>query len=87
MRWLPFCTLLVLLMFGFVFWDIFAKGAGALSWEFLLTNPRKGMTEGGILPAVVGTTYVTLLTALFAVPFGVAAAIYLNEYAQDNQGT
>lgn len=87
MRWLLFCTLLVLLMFGFVFWDIFTKGAGALSWEFLLTNPRKGMTEGGILPAVIGTAYVTLLTALFAVPFGVAAAIYLNEYAQDNPST
>jgi len=87
MRWLMLCTLIVLVLFGFVFWDIFTKGVGVLSWEFLTTNPRKGMTEGGILPAVVGTVYVTMITALFAVPFGVATAIYLNEYAHDNRST
>jgi phosphate transport system permease protein len=40
-----------------------------------------GMTEGGIFPAIVGTVYVTVITALFAVPLGMFAAIYLNEYA------
>lgn len=87
MRLLLFFTLLVLLLFGFVFWDIVAKGADTLSWEFLLTPPRKGMTEGGILPAVVGTAYVTIITAVFAIPFGVATAIFLNEYALDTPGT
>ena len=87
MRLLMFCTFLVLVMFGFVFGDIVVKGAGALSWQFLLTSPRKGMTEGGILPAVVGTTYVTIITAVFAVPFGVATAVFLNEYALDTPGT
>jgi len=87
MRLLLLCTLLTLVLFGFVFWDIASKGAGALSLEFLLTHPRKGMTAGGILPAVIGTTYVTLLTALFAIPFGVATAIFLSEYARDTRST
>ena len=78
---------MVLAMFGFVFWDIAVKGAGVLSFEFLLSPPRKGMTEGGILPAVVGTTYVTIITAVFAVPFGVATAIFLSEYARDTLRT
>lgn len=87
MRLLFVCTLVVVAMLGYILWDIFSKGVGVLTWEFLLTNPRKGMTEGGILPAVVGTVYVTLITAVFAVPFGVATAIYLNEYARDNAST
>jgi phosphate transport system permease protein len=87
MRWLLLCTLCVLTLFGFIFWDIYTKGISALSWEFLLSAPRKGMTEGGIMPAIVGTVYVTLITALFAVPFGVATAIYLNEYAHDTRST
>ncbi|MBT9168309.1 MAG: hypothetical protein DDT19_01654 [Syntrophomonadaceae bacterium] len=44
--------------------------------------PRRGMTEGGIWPAVLGTVYLTLITAVASVPFGVFAAIYLNEYAK-----
>lgn len=87
MRLLLLCALITLALFGFVLWDIVAKGIGALSWEFLTAHPRKGMTEGGILPAVVGTTYVTLITAAFAVPFGVATAIFLSEYAHDTRGT
>ena len=46
--------------------------------------PRDGMRAGGILPAIVGTFYLTLGTAVFSVPLGIAAAIYLSEYAQEN---
>ena len=42
------------------------------------------MTSGGIFPAIIGTSFVTILTAIFAIPLGIASAIYLNEYAQDN---
>ena len=63
---------------------IAVKGGPAISWEFLTAMPRDGMREGGILPAIVGTFYLTLGTAIFSVPLGVAAAIYLAEYAREN---
>ncbi|MFZ5819606.1 MAG: phosphate ABC transporter permease PstA [Chloroflexota bacterium] len=66
---------------------IAVQGAPAISWEFLTSMPRDGMRAGGILPAIVGTFYLTLGTAVFSVPLGVAAAIYLSEYAADNAWT
>jgi phosphate transport system permease protein len=63
-------------------WDIFSKGAPALSINFIKEFPSKGMTAGGILPAITGTIILTFITTVFAVPFGVACAIYLNEYAR-----
>jgi len=60
------------------------KGAPAISQEFLIGFPRDGMRAGGILPAIVGTIYLTIGTAIFSVPLGIAAAIYLAEYASDN---
>ena len=77
-------TLTVVAFLGIVVWDLLTKGAGVLSWEFLTGFPRKGMTEGGIFPAIAGTASVTLITTLFAIPMGVGCAIYLNEYAVDN---
>ncbi len=62
-------------------------GSPALSWDFLFQMPMDGMRSGGIWPAIVGTFYLTLGTAVFSVPLGVAAAIYLSEYAADNQVT
>lgn len=62
---------------------ILAQGFPAISWEFLTGFPRDGMREGGILPAIIGTLYLTVGTAVFSVPLGIAAAIYLSEYASD----
>jgi phosphate transport system permease protein len=76
------CTLLVLLFLGVILYDIFSKGYSALSWDFLFSFPREGMTKGGIFPAIAGTVLLTFITTIFAVPFGVACAVYLNEYAQ-----
>jgi phosphate transport system permease protein len=67
-----------------VFAYIIGKGAPAISWQFLSAMPHDGMRAGGILPAIVGTFYLTLGTALFSVPLGIAAAIYLSEYAREN---
>jgi phosphate transport system permease protein len=77
-------TLLVLSFLGLLMGDIFAKGLPVLSWEFVSSYPRKGMTEGGIFPCIMGTLFVTLITAAFSVPLGVAAAIYLSEYAPEH---
>lgn len=63
---------------------IISKGAPALSWEFVSGFPHDGMRAGGILPTIVGTLYLTLGTAIFSVPLGIGAAIYLSEYAADN---
>lgn len=58
--------------------------AGKL-WEFVSADPRESNTEGGVFPAIFGTVVMVLLMSILVVPFGVMAAIYLNEYAK--QGT
>ncbi|MFT5169491.1 MAG: phosphate transport system permease protein [Lysobacterales bacterium] len=78
------CVGFVLLILGIMLWDIFTKGSGVINWEFLSEAPRKGMTEGGIFPAILGTFYVTVITALLSIPLGMGCAIYLNEYAKDS---
>jgi len=84
---LRLCLYLVLAVLLLFLYDIGRKGGGAISWEFLTTAPRKGMTQGGIFPAIVGTFLVTVITAVLAVPMGMAAAIYLNEYARQTRLT
>jgi len=81
------CLYLVLAVLLLFLYDIGKKGGGAISWEFLSQAPRRGMTEGGIFPAIFGTFLVTLLTAILAVPLGMCAAIYLNEYARQGRLT
>ena len=91
-QWLGFsflrlCMAMILFILFVIFYDIITKGIGVINWEFLSTMPRNGMTEGGILPAIIGTTMVSVLTAIFAIPLGMGCAIYLNEYASDNNFT
>jgi phosphate transport system permease protein len=66
---------------------MFIQGAPAISWEFITEMPSDGMRSGGIWPAIIGTFYLTIGTAIFSVPAGIAAAIYLSEYASDNRWT
>jgi phosphate transport system permease protein len=66
---------------------ILVQGSPAISWEFLSAVPRSGMRAGGILPAIVGTFYLTIGTAVFSVPLGIAAAVYLSEYSAENRWT
>jgi len=63
------------------------KGGPMISFEFLFTNPTQGMTAGGIFPALLGTILMVLVALLASVPLGIAAAIYLSEYAPDNWTT
>jgi phosphate transport system permease protein len=63
------------------------KGAPVVSFDFLFSNPTNGMTQGGIFPALLGTILLVIVALLASVPLGVAAAIYLSEYAPDNWRT
>ena len=60
------------------------KASPVLSLDFLLSKPIRGMRDGGIWPAFLGTLYLVLMSLCIAAPVGVMAAIYLNEYAKDN---
>jgi phosphate transport system permease protein len=63
------------------------EGGPGLSWSFLLDKPRKLGAAGGIWPALVGTVWLTATALAVALPLGVAAAIYLSEYARENRLT
>jgi phosphate transport system permease protein len=58
------------------------EGGQSLSWSFLTEFPRNSNTEGGIFPALAGTTFLVLLMTLMGVPIGTATAIYLTEFAR-----
>ena len=60
------------------------KGGSVVTIDFLFTNPTNGMTAGGIFPALLGTIWLVAVALLFSVPLGVAAAVYLSEYAKDS---
>lgn len=72
-------TLSFLLLFLYL---IFSKGAGVLSWNFITQSPMRGMTEGGIFPAILGTLLLTLTSILIAFPLGVMSAIFMTEYGR-----
>lgn len=66
---------------------IIINGISAINWEFLTAPPRNGMREGGIMPALLGTVFLTFGTAIVSFPLAIAAAIYLAEYAGDTRLT
>jgi phosphate transport system permease protein len=70
----------LLLIVGYLVWLAWPS----LGLEFILDVPRRGMTDGGIWPAFVGTLYLVGLSLVVSTPIGVLAAVYLNEYARDN---
>jgi phosphate transport system permease protein len=84
---LALVTIAVIVPIILVIGVIVVQGLPAISPEFLFGMPRSGMREGGIWPAIVGTFWLTVGTAIFSVPLGVAIAIYLGEYARDNKFT
>jgi phosphate transport system permease protein len=63
---------------------IIVGGKDQLSWEFLTSFPKDGMTKGGIFPAIYGTALLVIIMSVAAVPFGTITAIYLTEYAKEN---
>lgn len=75
--------MLGILVVGILFWIlgfIIYNGIGVISWEFLTTSPKEGMTAGGIFPAIIGTLLLITGSMIFALPLGVMSAIYTSEY-------
>ena len=82
LMWVAFA--LVIIPLGFVLFTVIAKGASAISWQFLTSGPIPPnvlpASVGGMGPAVLGTILITALATVLAVPLGVLGAIYINEY-------
>ncbi|MBP7340702.1 MAG: phosphate ABC transporter permease PstA [Smithellaceae bacterium] len=78
-------ALLIVLALGGVLFHIFYHGIAAISWEFITRPPTDSMTKGGILPAILGTIYLTVGAIAVGLPLGIASAIYLTEYAKQGR--
>ncbi|CDF58940.1 phosphate ABC transporter permease PstA [Thermobrachium celere] len=81
------CTLFGVVVLAILMLDILRKGIPWLSLDFLKNFPSRFPRKSGIYPALLGSLWVILLTALIAFPVGVGTAIYLEEYAEDNKFT
>lgn len=76
--------IIALALGGLVFYIVY-NGIGAISWEFITKPPTHSMTQGGIMPAILGTIYLTLGAIAVGLPLGIASAIYLTEYARQGR--
>ena len=79
--WVAFAVMLIPL--GFVLFTVIAKGASAISWQFLTADIPINVlpvTFGGVGPAVYGTLVITGFASLMAIPLGVLGGVYINEY-------
>jgi len=77
-------TLLLILPVMLILGTLVIKGSSVVSIDFLFTAPTDGMTAGGLFPALLGTVWLVAVALLISVPLGIAAAIYLSEYAGEN---
>jgi len=80
-----FSALLIALALGGLITYIVVNGISAISWDFLTLPPTDSMTKGGIMPAILGTLYLTIGAIAVSLPLGVASAIYLTEYAKQGK--
>ena len=77
----------VVIILSIIIVYIVSNGVGALSWDFITTGPSNVGRSGGIFPAIVGTLYLVAGAIAIALPLGVGAAIYLNEYTREGKVT
>lgn len=80
-------TYAIVLVIGFILFDILHKGLPVINAGFLLEPPRQSGAAGGIFPAIVGTFYLVIGTLIIALPLGIATAVYLTEYAEQGRFT
>lgn len=79
------CTLFGLVMLGIFIIDVLIKGFARIDWNFLSNLPSRFPEKAGIYTALLGTCWILVLTALIAIPMGVAAGIYLEEYGKKSR--
>ncbi|MCP2042591.1 phosphate ABC transporter permease PstA [Pontibacter sp. HSC-36F09] len=77
-----FCTFIGLVVLAIFLIDIVIEGIGRIDWDFLTSLPSRRAARAGILTAWAGTLWILVLSALIAFPLGIAAGIYLEEYAK-----
>jgi phosphate transport system permease protein len=78
-------ALLIALALGGIIVYIVLHGISAISWDFLILPPTDAMTKGGIMPAILGTLYLTVGAISVAMPLGVVSAVFLAEYAKQGK--
>lgn len=78
---------LVVLVIGYILFDIIRNGLPAINWDFVSTSPRKSGAAGGILPAIIGTFCLVVGTIAVSLPVGIGGAVYLAEYAEQGKFT
>jgi phosphate transport system permease protein len=79
------CTFFGILALVIFLVNIFIQGFARINWQFLSSLPSRLPDKAGVLTALVGTVWVLVLTAIIAIPVGVAAGVYLEEYAKKNK--
>lgn len=80
-----FCTAFCLLVLAIFLIDILLEGLSRIDWDFIKSLPSRRASRAGILTAWTGTLWILLLTALIAIPLGVAAGVYLEEYGKKSK--
>ncbi|WP_010229319.1 phosphate ABC transporter permease PstA [Gillisia marina] len=83
--WGIFCTLLGLVLLAVFIGNILVDGIMRIDWEFVMNLPSRKPEKAGIYTALMGSIWVLLLTTIIALPVGIAAAIYLEEYSKKNK--
>jgi len=78
-------TLIGLMILAYFLIDIIIDGLARIDWQFMTSLPSRFANKAGILPAWAGSAWILGLTALFAIPLGIAAGIYFEEYAKKNR--
>jgi phosphate transport system permease protein len=78
------CMMVGILTLALLLVGLIQDGAGRLNWQFFSHFPSRRAAQAGILSAIVGSSLVMLVTALAAIPLGIAAGVYLEEYAGRN---
>jgi phosphate transport system permease protein len=78
---------LPLALLAILFVKVAVDAGPRLSWDFITGYPSRRAANAGILPPLVGSAYLMLLTAIMAIPVGVGAALYLEEYARPSRWT
>lgn len=83
--WGIFCTAIGLVLLAVFIGDILIDGLRRIDWSFITNLPSRKPEKSGIYTALMGSVWILFLTALIAIPVGVAAGIYLEEYSKKNK--